>query len=42
MWFARIARPVAIYDAMAAAQTFSDGELMGVLGKCYGISENGE
>ena len=25
MWIARIARPGAIYDASAAAQTFSDG-----------------
>ena len=31
MRIARIARPGAIYDASAAAQTFSDGELRGVL-----------
>ena len=28
MWIARIARPGAIYDASAAAQTFSTGELI--------------
>ena len=27
MWIARIARPDAIYDASAAAQTFSVGEM---------------
>ena len=28
MWIARIARPGAIYDASAAAQTFSEGEMI--------------
>ena len=31
MWIARIARPGAIYDASAAAQTFPTGELIGFL-----------
>ena len=38
---ARIARPGAIYDASAAAQTFSDGEIFEFLEKGDGISENG-
>ena len=42
MWIARIARPGAIYDASAAAQTFSDGELMGVLEKGGRILESEE
>ena len=43
MRIARIARPGVIYDASAAAQTFSDGELMYVLEKKgEGILENGE
>ena len=33
MWIARLARPGAIYDASADAQTFADGKLMGGLGK---------
>ena len=37
---ARIARPGAIYDASAAAQTFSDGGLMGVLEKGEEIMGN--
>ena len=28
MWIARIARPAAIYDDAASAQTFSTGEMM--------------
>ena len=42
IWIARIARPGAIYGASAAAQTFSDGEIIGFLGKGGWILENGE
>ena len=42
MWAARIARPGAIYDDSAAAQTFSDGELMNVLEIGGGILGNEE
>ena len=41
IWIARIARPGAIYDASAAAQTFPDGELKDVFGEGGGILENG-
>ena len=39
MRIARIARPGAIYDAPAAAPTFSDGGLFEVLERCGGILE---
>ena len=42
MWIPRIARPGAIYDASAAAQTFPGGELIGALEKGDGSLENGE
>ena len=41
MRIARIARPEAIYDASAAAQTFSAGELIEGLERCGGF-RNGE
>ena len=42
MRIARTARPGAIYDAPAAAQTFSDVGILGVLEQVAGILENGE
>ena len=42
MRIARIARPGAIYDASAAAQTFSGGGLLDVSEKGGGSLENGE
>ena len=40
MWIARIARPGVIYDALAAAQTFSDGEIIDFLEKGDASLEN--
>ena len=40
MWIARIARPGAIYDASAAAQTFAEGELFDISERGAEISEN--
>ena len=42
MWIARVARPGVMCDALAAAQTFSDGEMIDFLDKGDGILENGE
>ena len=42
MRISRIARPCAIYDASAAAQTFSDGELFDISGRGGEFLENGE
>ena len=42
MWIALIARPGAIYDASAAAQTFSGGELFDISDRCEEILGNGE
>ena len=42
MRIARIARPGAIYDATAAAQTFPGGELLEVLEQAVEILENEE
>ena len=42
MWIARIARPGAIYDESAAAQTCSDRGRVDVLEKCEEILENEE
>ena len=42
MWIARIARPGAIYDASASAQTFSTGEMMEFLEEESALSENEE
>ena len=39
MWVARIARPVAIYDASAAAQTSTEGEIIEESGESEEISE---
>ena len=36
MWIARIARPGAIYDASASAQTFATGEMMDFLEEAEG------
>ena len=41
MRIARLARQAAIYDAPAAAQTFSDGELFDILERSGGIFEDG-
>ena len=42
MWIALIARPGSIYDASAAAQTFSGGRMVDVAEGKEDISENGE
>ena len=42
MRIARVGRQGAIYDAPAAAQAFSEGELFDVSGKNENISENAE
>ena len=45
MWIARIARPGAIYDASAAAQTFSGGKIIDVSEEkedILEIKENGD
>ena len=42
MWIARIARPGAIYDASAAAQTFSTAELIEFLGDGNLFPDNDE
>ena len=42
MWVARTARPGAIYDASAAAQTFSVGEMVDILEEKEDSSENEE